>query len=479
MASPFDYFVIFAGMRTGSNYLERNLNAAPDIRSFGELFNPYFIAHEGQESYLGLTMAAREADPMKLVDQVRAEATGLAGFRLFHDHDPRVREMALEDPKAGKIILSRNPLESFVSWQRALASNQWVLTDAKGLVETPKIAFDGAAFEAFLADQTAYLTDIREGLARAGQTALTLRYEDLQQIEVINGALAYLGSQHRLSRPERTLKRQNPEPLEGKVADMAALRAALADLDPFGLDHLPPSGPERGPAVPSFVACPHSGLLYLPMVGPEPDPVLDWMAALDGVATSDLIRGMRQRDLRDWRAAHPGARSFTVLHHPVARAYRAFATRILPSGRQAFAELRHGLIAAYDVPLPPSYPAPEVKADQIGTAFLRFLDFLKPNLAAQTSLRIDPSWAGQMSVLQGMAQVALPDRILRAGPALAADLSALAKDLGRSAPDLAVDFPAGDLPTFYTANVEKAARAAYGRDYAAFGFGNWMPEGSP
>lgn len=478
MAHAFDYFVIFAGMRTGSNYLERNLSAAPDIRCFGELFNPYFIAHEGQESYLGLTMAAREADPMRLVDQVRAETTGLAGFRLFHDHDPRVREMALADPKAGKIILTRNPLESFVSWQRALASNQWVLTDAKGLVGTSKIAFDGDAFETFVAEQTAYLTDIREGLARAGHTALTLRYEDLQQIEIINGALAYLGSQHRLTRPERTLKRQNPEPLESKVADMAALRAAIADLDPFGLDHLPPSGPERGPAVPSYVACPRTGLLYLPMAGPEPDPILDWMAALDGVEPTDLIHGMRQKDLRDWRTTHPGARSFTVLHHPVQRAYTAFATRLLPSGRQAYAELRHGLTTAYKVPLPPTYPDPEVQTGEIGAAFLRFLEFLKPNLAAQTSLRIDPSWAGQMSVLQGMAQVALPDRILRAGPTLAADLGALASDLGRPAPEVPVSFPTGDLPNLYTVDMEKAARAAYGRDYAAFGFGSWTPQDS-
>lgn len=40
MPDRFDYFVIFAGMRTGSNYLERNLNAAPDLRCYGELYNP-------------------------------------------------------------------------------------------------------------------------------------------------------------------------------------------------------------------------------------------------------------------------------------------------------------------------------------------------------------------------------------------------------------------------------------------------------
>lgn len=35
---PFDYFVIFAEMRTGSNFLELNLRKLPDINTFGEAF---------------------------------------------------------------------------------------------------------------------------------------------------------------------------------------------------------------------------------------------------------------------------------------------------------------------------------------------------------------------------------------------------------------------------------------------------------
>jgi len=51
--------------------LERNLNALPDIRCYGELFNPYFIAYEDQQSFLGLTLAEREADPMAMVARIR------------------------------------------------------------------------------------------------------------------------------------------------------------------------------------------------------------------------------------------------------------------------------------------------------------------------------------------------------------------------------------------------------------------------
>ena len=38
----------------------------------------------------GLNLAAREADPLAVLAAMRAQTPGLAGFRLFHDHDARV-----------------------------------------------------------------------------------------------------------------------------------------------------------------------------------------------------------------------------------------------------------------------------------------------------------------------------------------------------------------------------------------------------
>ena len=39
----FTSFIVLAGMRTGSNFLEANLNQFPDLKSYGELFNPHFV----------------------------------------------------------------------------------------------------------------------------------------------------------------------------------------------------------------------------------------------------------------------------------------------------------------------------------------------------------------------------------------------------------------------------------------------------
>lgn len=43
MKTKYDYFVIFVGMRTGSNFLENNINQFDEIECLGEVFNPAFV----------------------------------------------------------------------------------------------------------------------------------------------------------------------------------------------------------------------------------------------------------------------------------------------------------------------------------------------------------------------------------------------------------------------------------------------------
>jgi hypothetical protein len=473
LTREFDYFVVFAGMRTGSNYLERNLNAVPDVKSYGELFNPYFIAHEGEETYLGMTLQEREAAPMELVARARADTPALAGFRLFHDHDPRVREIALADPRCAKIILTRNPLESYISYRTALDSNQWVLTDAKGQVEVPPLSFDTDEFRDFAEAQARFLNTLRKGLAEAGQTALQIDFKDLADIEVLNGALDYLGSAHRLDRPERSLKRQNPQDTLDRVANPSDMHAALAALDPFDLDPTVAARLERGPAVRSYIAARTTPLLYLPLHGTFSPAVAAWMAALDG--GSAPASGLTQKDLRDWRSAHPQARTFSILVHPVRRAWDAFESVVLPTDFQAYAEIRQGLIHGYKVPLPERWPDPDLPKGQLRRAFIAFCKFLKANLAGQTSLRIDSAWIGQHTLLHGMSAIAVADMLYRE-----ADLPEALETLSTHVGDQPIAAFCNSLPAcpagltaVYDEKVETAVRAAYPRDYAVFGFGDW------
>lgn len=460
MAGRFDYFVVLAGMRTGSNFLERNLNAVPDVQSFGELYNPYFIAHEKHADFLGVSLPMREADPFVLIERIKAEARGIAGFRLFHDHDPRVRAKVLADPRCAKIILTRSPLESYVSWKQALATDQWILTDANTRVEA-RVVFDPAEFTAYRAAQQGFIADIRHSLQVSGQTAFELTYDTVQDLDVLNGVLAYLGSRHSLPRLERSLKKQNPAPLRDRVQNYDAMLRELVALDPMGLEAEQVFEPGRGPGVPHFQVLDDPALIYLPLGMAGTDPVAAWLAAQGPVTT-----GLAQKDLRAWMRAHPGHRKVCVLCHPVARAFAAFRHLVLPHDLNAFADLRAGLRAVYDVPLPDRFDPDAMDMDAIRAGFVAFLGFLKANLAGQTSLRIDRAWASQLTILQGVAQVVLPDRILRWDEmGQLADLAARAP-----APSPACDPLLRDL---YDAQIERAARAAYARDYQVFGFSDW------
>ncbi len=125
MSHQYDYFVIFAEMRTGSNFLEENVNSYPGLTCWGEAFNPAFIGKSKQKEMLGVSLIMREADPTLLLHKMRDATKGLAGFRFFHDHDPRILAHVLKDSKCAKIILTRNPLDSYVGNlnEEALAGN--------------------------------------------------------------------------------------------------------------------------------------------------------------------------------------------------------------------------------------------------------------------------------------------------------------------------------------------------------------------
>ncbi len=469
---PFDYFIVFAEMRTGSNFLETNLNALDGVTCHGEAFNPHFIGYPNRADMLGVTQAMREADPARLITEVK-RAPGLNGFRYFHDHDPRVLAIALADPRCAKIVLTRNPADSYVSWKIAQATGQWKLTNVtkrkEGLAE-----FDAAEFAEHLDRLQGFQITLLHALQTTGQTAFYLAYEDLQDLEVMNGLAAWLGVPARLTDLDRSLKVQNPEPLSAKVANFDAMQAALAGLDRFNLTRTPNFEPRRGAAVPSYVAGARTPLLHLPVKGGPERIVTGWMAALDGVAPGTLQTRFTQGSLRAWQKDHPGHRSFAVIRHPVARAHAVFCDRILPTGKGAFGEVRQTLRRVHKLPLPKDGVDATWTRAQHQEAFLAFLRFVKMNLAGQTALRVDAHWASQAQIIQGFAEFAPADVILREDE-IEVWLPALAMQMGHANPPpipTDTDWPFA-LSDIWTPEIEAAAEAAYARDYATFGFGPW------
>ncbi|WBU53140.1 hypothetical protein [Paracoccus sp. SCSIO 75233] len=460
--SDISSFVIFAEMRTGSNLLEASLNAIKGVTCFGEAFNPYMLGWPDVDKIRNVTMAEREADPLQLLSAITDREGHLSGFRYFHDHDPRVFDAIMRNRNCAKIVLTRNPVDSYVSTELARQTNQWKLNQT----ETPipaSIAYDGDAFRDLLSGIQAFQARVLRGLQISGQSAFWLNYDDLRDADILTGLLHWLGrTDLQKVTPASDQVPQNPREMSEKVTNIDEMRSDLARLDPFGLSRIPTFEPRRGPAVPSFVATERGGgLIFMPVRGGPVSPVKDWLAAggaLEGSFT--------QNTLKAWLRTHANHRSFTVLRHPLRRAWAAFSHLI----NGAPAELRQTLRDIHRVSLPEDEALPSLTEDDQAKLFAELLSFLRRNLNGQTSLPVLPIWATQTEVLAGFSHFMTPDLVLRE-ETLARDLSWLAEAARLTdCPPL----PAPEaMPAFLNDNtLQKAARAAYLRDYIQFGFSN-------
>ena len=321
--------------------------------------------------------------------------------------------------------------------------------------------------QTYLSERSEFQADLRAGLQDAGQAAFAVTYDDIQRVGVINGLAGFLGVDARLKALPRGIKKQNPGRMADKVTNFEAMRRALASFDWLDLGKAPNFEPARGPAVPGFVAAAKSPLIYLPVQCGPVDEVTNWLRSLDGAAP---VSNFTQKTLRKWLRGTPGHRAFTVLRHPLARAYAGFTRYILADSPETFGAIREILARDYRVAL----PAKGEKLRDLRDAFEGFLRFLEGNLAGQTSVRVDPVWATQSAVIEGMGRFMHPDLIIRE-EAAADTLAALAAACGTEAPVLTLpkETDAPPLAGVYDAKLEALVRRVYRRDYVMFGFGDW------
>lgn len=475
MTGTYDYFVVLAGMRTGSNLLEECLAAMPGLTSHGELFNPHFFGKPKAREQFGFTLEARDENPLNVIEALKAGTDGLPGFRLFHDHDPRVIDHVLSDRRAAKIVLTRNPIDSYVSLQIARKTGQWWLGDLAS-ARSAKVAFDKDDYVAFRNSLNRFQDKLRRALQTTGQTAFYIDYADLADSDILNGLGQFLSAKGPPDVTRVRAKVQNPTPLADRLTNPDEAEAALAALDVTDLGYIPSFEPNRGPGLRMFHACRNAPLLYMPIRGAGQDPVPGWMRRVDSDGGVD--NGLTQKDLRRWMRQHPGHRSFTILRHPLPRAYDAFCQFILPPNLDAYADIRDALIARYGVALPqPDDPSAEWSTDRHSAAFLGFLKFLQGNLGGQTSLRVDYSWASQAAFLSAIAGFATPDRVIREETA-DEELGQLVAAIAQPPTALGATFASETvfpLEEIRTDAIDVACAEAYRRDYIFFGFNRWQP----
>ena len=466
MTKPrFHSFVVFAEMRTGSNFLESNINAIPGLTCHGELYNPYFMGGENKTELLGMTLNDRNADPARMLRVMREQTDGLPGFRYFHNHDPRVFDLVVDDPGVAKVILTRNQLESYISWKIAKESDQWWLANTKHL-KTVRPRFELEEFQARIDALQGFQRGLLNRLQISGQTAYYIDYEDVLDLKVINGLAAFLGVPARLDDLVFRFKKQNPEPLSDKVSNPAEMEADLARLDWFNLAHTPNFEPRRPGSVGSYVASDTVGLLFQPIKSGPEQRIRKWMQSYGGLQTS-----FDRQTLRKWRMEHPGQRSFAVLRHPLTRAYAAYCDFL---DKEWMPELRPYLKRVHKFDLPPKAQKGFATEAEHRAGVLVFLELIKHIQAGRTELRTPPQFATQLATVAGFAQVQGPDFLLREDR-LDRDLDFLCDQIGierHPLPAVSEVYPY-PLAALYGPDMEKAARDAYGRDYVAYGFGNW------
>jgi hypothetical protein len=460
MHGDFDFFVILGDMRTGSNLLEESLDAFEGLTCHGEVFNPGFAGHEGQLSLFGMTVAERDRDPLAMIALMRAASEGIPGFRLFPGHDPRVLEHCLSERRCAKVVLARNPVDSYISLKIARKTGQWWLGDMRA-ARSATMRFEPEEFESYLQRLQSFYGQIRRSLQTSGQTAFHVHYDDLSDPAILDGLARWIGATGS-SRRNVHARVQNPEPLAAKVENFAEMEAALGRADAFDLYRLPDLEPRRGPNVPAWMASDAVGLLFMPLSGGPTERVVDWLATAGG---GPPRAGFTRKSLHLWMRSTPGHRRFTVVSHPLRRAHDVFVRKILDPGPEGFPDIRAVLRDRYGLDLPDDL-------DGFGparhrAAFLGFLQFLKGNLSGQTSVRVPAAWASQAALVAALAEIAPPDMVLRA-EAMDAGLLSLRPGLPPVSPEAATP-----LDTFYDPEIENAARAAYARDYLTFGYGNW------
>ena len=468
----FNYFAIYGAMRTGSNLLEQNLNQYDGITCHGELFNPTFIGKAGQEDYLGIDLPTREVNPDRLIAQMIDRADGdLPGFRIFQGHDQRVFRSSLNDENCAKIILRRTPLDSFVSLKIARATDQWILGNAPKR-RSEVISFDVAEYREYLTRLAEYESELRVLLQSAGQTAFELRYEDLKSIDVMNGLATYLGIAQRRDSFDEKIKRQNPEPLSEKVSNYEQMVDALAMLgqEVGHGDHAPLI--ERNAGVRDTIVCRHAPVLFAPVPGVDALPALNMMAQFDQADPAELKTGMNQKELAHWLENSKDLISFSVVDHPLERAYCVYMSHIFPPDGTPFPKIRRRLQKHFDVDLPDNLDGWTLEKHAL--AFERFLVFLKMNLAGQTGIRIDANWEAQHKLVARIVRVLPIGRVIRRAD-FSAEMKIVAEKLGKPfEPTSAVDRTQYELKDIYTRRLENLARASYAKDYRMFGFADWQ-----
>lgn len=225
---------VLGAMRTGSNLLQSYLHECEGVTALGELFNPAFVGVDapsrGYAEFAGYTrsdVARRDSSYRKFFNHIYdAAAPTTLAFRLFQGHNKEVLKTLLANKSAVKIVLTRNPLESFISLLLAKQTNQWLVT-APTARKKAKVKFIPEEYEAFKSGRRNFYDGILQELQQKKHTFAVLDYAELNDLSRVNETLSQVLPDTSLSELPQVIVKQNPGSLASKVINFEEMNSYL------------------------------------------------------------------------------------------------------------------------------------------------------------------------------------------------------------------------------------------------------------
>lgn len=201
-------FVIVTLPRSGSYHLRALLDSAPDIRCYGEIFKGSEVELPPEDlAFAGLgkkETAKRDEMGMALLNRLRKKtdaAEQIFGFKDFRFNLTRVKiyQQLVNSKGWRKVFLFRNPVERYISMERADLTGVFVVTEKNkdaGLDLKRPIRFDAARFEKAIGSHRRLTEDAHKALEKLGpEVVRLLDYDHVNDLASRKALMGFLGSQ--------------------------------------------------------------------------------------------------------------------------------------------------------------------------------------------------------------------------------------------------------------------------------------------
>lgn len=244
-------FVIITLPRSGSYHLRALLDSAPDIRCYGEIFKGSEVELPPEELAL-LGLGKKDTDKrdemgMAVLNKLRkkTDATDqIFGFKDFRFNLARVKifQQMVNSKGWRKVFLFRNPIERYISMERADLTGVFVVTEKtkdRNLDLKRPVRFDPERFERSMGSHRNLKRDAEKALEKFGPDLVHLvDYTQLNTLYTRKALMAFLGSQGDGALLASDHVKQFTAPLESGVENWAEMEAYLQETQQMGL--LPP-----------------------------------------------------------------------------------------------------------------------------------------------------------------------------------------------------------------------------------------------